>query len=304
MTDSTIRSMTGFGRSVKENGVVSIEVEVKSFNHRFLDISIKLPREYSRFEHELRDLISSALPRGRVEVFISRKILQRSKEGVKFDREMFKHLFEVYFEQARKEAGLQNLADEIVFREHAMFEVLRRSDVLGIEEGTIDENFERDCLLATIREALASLCEMRAREGVKLCSDIGERLQTLCAIRERIESSSSNTQQAIRERMLSRLSRVSPDIKIDETRLAQEVALLCDRVDFTEELVRLGSHLCHFKSAMNDLQGGRKLDFLTQEIGREFNTIGSKAQDALVQTLVIDAKQELEKIREQIQNLE
>jgi uncharacterized protein (TIGR00255 family) len=185
-----------------------------------------------------------------------------------------------------------------------LFEVLSRREVLGPCEESEGGKEERGALLKATEDAIAALLRMREAEGAKIARDVLARLKVLDGIRGRILAITERTAAAVRSRLIDRLSRVSGDINIDQNRVASEVVFLVDRADVTEELVRLASHLEQFQETLGKPPNGRKLDFIVQEMGREINTIGSKAQDAEIQRLVVDAKVELEKIREQLQNVE
>jgi uncharacterized protein (TIGR00255 family) len=182
--------------------------------------------------------------------------------------------------------------------------VLSRPEVLEVQEGARNASRERAALLQACREALQVLRRMREREGAHLGRDVLKRMQKLASIRGAIGSLVSRRPEATRDRLLSAIKRLGAEVSLDENRLHTEVALLVDRSDVTEELVRLDSHLEHFEALLRTPPAGKKLDFMVQELLREFNTIGSKAQEPGVHAQVVEAKSELEKIREQIQNVE
>lgn len=290
-------SMTGFGKASVQNSKLHIGVELKSYNHRFLDIALKLPRAYNQFEFELRDLISSTLGRGRVELLVVREAVI-PPQAVQFDRDLFK----TYWNIARKVLREADVTGKEHFAALAL-DLMSRKEVLGIREENFLGDAERGLLLGALKKALGILVKMRDREGARLGQEISGRFARIKKLREQISKAGQRTVENERERIQNRIKKFTPEVTLDPARLAAEVALLIDRTDITEELVRLDSHFKESSLALAQSGTGRKLDFIIQELGREFNTIGSKAQDADVQRSVIEAKVELEKIREQVQNL-
>lgn len=292
-------SMTGFGRCVRQEGGVALEIEVRSVNHRFLDLTIKTPRAYNQYDTEIRKVISDQLGRGRVEVFVTRRTTDAAAHSVSFNREMFTRLQQVYSEALGADVSAESKVT-------VALDILARREVLDISDDSASGGEgEKKLLLETLTLALTELQSMRSAEGQNLKSDLLKRLDSLKSLHARLEESVQKTPIDYRERLNQRLQRLAPDVVVDPSRLAAEVALMCDRIDTTEELVRLTSHFEQVAQALNGGSGsGRRLDFLIQEMGREFNTITSKAQDAAVQHLVIDAKAELERMKEQVQNVE
>lgn len=293
------RSMTGFGAGRAANKTVQVDVEIKTANSRFLDLTMKLPRLYTPFENELREILGSTVQRGRVDVVVSRSERERSAGAVEFHGELFDAAFEVYL-RVLKRSG----CDTAEARAGAVRDILTRREVLGISEESGNPDRERELVVAAFRKALAGLVSMREREGVRLAGDLTSRLERLVKLRGSIGARAALAPAAAQERLTARLKKLAPAVQVDPDRLAAEVALIADRLDVTEELVRLDSHFEQFRAALQTPSTGRKLDFLLQELGREFNTIGSKAQDGAVQAEVVEAKTEMERIREQVQNLE
>jgi uncharacterized protein (TIGR00255 family) len=293
MMSKPLLSMTGFGRSVRQAEGVTIEVEIRCVNHRFLDLNIKLPKLYTCYEVEVRKQLSEALSRGRVDLAVVRRATDNKLLSVQFNRDLYEKLLLVYADLVPNN------------KERAQFDILSRHEVLDIVEDSALPANESVLLYESISEALVQVQQMRIKEGQVINNDLISRLQQLEALRSQIEIISVKSPQEYRDKLSQRVQRLAPEVVLDPARLAAEVALMCERIDVTEELVRLGSHFAQFRQTISDTQGaGRKLDFLTQEIGREFNTITSKAQDASIQHLVIEAKSQLEKIKEQIQNVE
>lgn len=291
--------MTGFGSATGGDRSVRVEVEIKTANSRFLDVTIKAPRLYAPFENELREIIASTVERGRVEVLIGRSEPSGGAKRLSFNRDLFDATLAVYLQQFRA-AGV----DSVEARADAIRDVLGRHEVLELAESDVRVTRERTVLLGVLRGALEELHAMRRSEGALLVADLEERLKRLVAVRRSIERHAAAAPAAARARLAARIERLAPTVKVDPERLAAEVAILADRVDVTEELVRLESHIAQFQKALGAPLAGKKLDFLLQEFGREFNTIGSKAQDASIQAIVVEAKAEMEKMREQVQNLE
>ncbi|RMG44529.1 MAG: YicC family protein [Candidatus Dadabacteria bacterium] len=288
--------MTGFGKAVGENDLVILTVEIKSVNSRFLDSSFKLPREYNQFEADLRDLISQSIQRGRVDVYVNRQPKKDADLYVYFNRKAFDAYWEIY----------GNLADELSCdgRTVMLCDVLGRREVLTATEIPGDPESEKGILMSTVSEALDKLTVMRAREGLKLSKDLIKRFEALSGHSEKIAELTNDVTFALKDKLLQRLTKLSLAADPEPGRLEQELAFVVDKLDITEELVRLRSHIQELNATIKASPGGRKLEFLTQECLRELNTIGSKAQNAKVQSIVVDAKCVLEKIREQVQNIE
>jgi len=294
-----LKSMTGFARVSFGDPSVEIDVEVRSVNHRFLEVMLKAPRCYSGVERDVKAAIQQLHKRGRIEVNVSRR--PRADSPASLDD--FSAAFDASvkrFSAACKRYGaagdgLGDFIGQLVLRESS-------GDVEGVEPGEA----ELGHLIRLVSEASQALAVMRESEGAGLATDIKQRLDTIESLRGEIGRQMDGAPKRLRSRMEERLKAVAPDIQADPERLALEVAILADRVDVSEELSRLDIHLAQFRQALlGSADGvGRKLDFMTQEVGRELNTIGSKAQDAKVQGLVVEAKAELERIREQVQNVE
>ena len=294
-----IKSMTGFARVSFGDPSVELHVEIRSVNSRFLEVLFKAPRCFSSLERDVRTVIQQLHKRGRIEVSVSR----RSRADSPASADQFSPAFDgavKRFSAACKLYGargdhLAHFLSEMVLRESA-------GDVENVEP----TEEEAGHLLRIISEASQALAVMRENEGLGLGQEIAQRLALIEGITKDIAQHMDGSPKRLRERMEERLALIAPEVKLDAERLALEVALLADRVDVTEEISRLDIHAQQFRQMLAGSPDGvgRKLDFMTQEIGRELNTIGSKAQDARVQGLVVDAKAELERIREQVQNVE
>lgn len=294
----SVRSMTGFSRVSFGGHGVELDVEVRSVNHRYLDVVVKGPRCYASFERDIKNTLQKLHKRGRIEVSIVRRGVLDGVETEVLPASVDR-LVRLYGAACRRYGvstdSLGAFIGQVLLREGT-----------ALDEGSEIAEEEVGVLLRVIEEASDALAVMREREGDGLVADISKRLAAIEGYVTAVERSKGASQSKLRERLLERIGAVAPELKIDEQRFAAEVAFLCDRADVTEEIARIGIHLTGFKAALKgDVEGiGRKLDFLTQELAREFNTIGSKAQDAEIQGLVVDAKAELERVREQVQNIE
>ena len=291
-------SMTGFSRGSKAAEGTIIEVDLRSVNARYLELTCKLPRIYQPFEGELRAKVSERIRRGRVDLLVTRIVSpQKTFESVGRSETvapLVKSYLGLCSEFGASKEGLSHFIADVM---------LRRDLVASAEESNVPES-EKNALLSAVSDAVTGLVQMRSEEGRALGSEIRKHLEQLSELHSRIESQVSNAPAEVKARLLSRLAKLAPEVTLDPTRLAQEAALLADRSDVTEEVVRLKSHFEQLSSALAGEGEGKRLDFLLQECFREFNTIGSKAQSASVQALIVDAKVILEKVREQVQNLE
>jgi uncharacterized protein (TIGR00255 family) len=291
-----IKSMTGFGRGEWQGLGKRVGVEVKSFNHRYLDIFPHLPRRLNPLEAQVRNLIKQRVSRGRIEVSVQIDDFSPGEQKLELDLALARD-----YHLALK--GLQEglgIPGEIRLETLANFR-----DIFTRKEVETDLEEEWASLQEALEEALTSLEQMRRDEGLTLREDFLSRLKALGEMVQEIEEKAPLTLRACRDRLAERVQELSGGIPIDEGRLAQEVAYLAERSDIAEELVRIRSHLSQFREMLDHSDPvGRKLEFLLQEINREANTIGSKASDAGIAQEAIAIKSELEKIREQVQNVE
>lgn len=292
-----VNSMTGYGRSEKENTIQKIVVEMKGVNHRYCDISIKMPKKMNMFEEKMKKLIKKKINRGRVEVFV---FLDEQK-GDDFN---VKPNFAVLDQYA---SALADIKDKYsLARDFDLNLLTRFQDVFTVEYKEVDEEEVWNLLESTMNESLESLLDMRKIEGQKLYEDIISRIETVRGIIVLLEKRAPEIVELHKTKMRERIDELLHDsIELDEVRLAQEVAYFSDKTNITEELVRLDSHLDQLKHIFEEKSSiGRKLDFLLQEVNREINTIGSKSPDIDISNFVIEMKSEFEKVREQIQNIE
>lgn len=289
--------MTGYGRADVMGERIALSVEARALNHRYLDLTIRLPRPLTQFESEVRKLLQGEIQRGRIEVTVSLRRREPGPGEIKVNQP----LALAYVESLRKLASDCRLDAEI-----PVSVLLQCPGVLGVEESESVSPEEGWAVLEpAVAQTLKALMTQRENEGAALAHELGEILdtleETLATLTDRLKSGAS----ARHERLRERVKKLLHDLPLDEGRLAMEVALLADRADVTEELARLRAHMGQFRQSLSSRGPvGRSLDFLIQEMNREVNTIGSKADDLPVTQAVIQAKGLLEKLREQVQNLE
>ncbi len=290
-------SMTGFGRGEYKDDNYHFLVECKTINHKYADINIRLPRKLSFLEDKARILIKDYIKRGRVDLYIKLDLLGSEDVNLKFDEELATQYMSI----------LKQIKDKFdVVDDISVMNIAKFPDVIKTEEKEDDEDKLWSMLKVALENALLKLKEMRSEEGRKLAMDIQNRCDLLKNYIEDIEKYSYNVVIDYKEKLKNRISDIleNPSI-IDENRLAQEVAIYADKSSITEEIVRFKSHIEQLKNTVVKNESiGRKIDFLIQEMNRETNTIGSKSSDLNITNLVVEVKSELEKIREQIQNIE
>lgn len=290
-----LRSMTGYGRAVASVGDRTATVEVRSVNHRYLDLVVRLPRSLGGLEERVRSTVQQRFERGRIEIAVTVEEHGAADRRVEIDRGLLLAL-RAALEEARAALGTA----EPVTLSH----VLSVPEVLRVEEPAPDLDAWWGVVSQALGQALESVVAMRAREGQALAADILHRLGRLEELAQQVRERAPAVVQEAEARLSQRLAELLPQ-GVDPQRLAQEVAIMADRCDISEELARIGSHLRQLRDLAADAApAGRKMDFLLQELNREWNTIGSKAADARISQWVVEAKAELEKIREQVQNIE
>ena len=291
-----VRSMTGYGRETAESVQWKVTVEMKSVNNRFLDITVKMPKQYNPLEDLIKKEISAVLNRGHVDAYITVEEVGERKQSIAVDMDLALD----YCRAMKEIAEATGLPYQIDITDVASYYGVLTAQK---EESDLDELWET--MRVAVKGSLMQLFDMRVTEGSKLAVDIESRLDILAGIREKILVRSPLVVADYREKLSQRIQDVLGDIEIDQDKLLNEVAFFADKADIAEELTRLQSHFEQFRdNLVKDEPVGRKLDFILQEINREINTIGSKANDTEISHLVIEAKGELEKIREQVQNFE
>lgn len=291
-----MKSMTGYGRARETTDLREIVVEVRAVNHRYLDVNVKAPRGYGFLEDALKKMASNKISRGKVDVYVSVTDLSARETTITLNEELAKSYFNALVE-LRDEL---HLTDDI-----SVMNVARMPDVLVSQRVDVDADALTNEVGKIFDSAVEQFDKMRETEGKKLAQDVSNRMQTILDIVEQIEIRSPERVQAYREKLEKRMNEILADLTIDPQRILLEAAIFADKTAVDEETVRLRSHLDQLESMLNEQNPvGRKLDFLVQEMNREANTIGSKANDSILANYVISLKAEIEKIREQIQNIE
>ena len=289
--------MTGYGRAVETLRGREFTVEIRSVNNRYLDCTVKLPRSVSFAEDDIKQAVKQAISRGKVDVSVS----IRAEEGVDARITLNKPVLEQYLTLMQQVAQeYDGVADDI-----SVTALTRMPDVFTVEKPEVDEEALKQDLMSVTAKAIAGYNAMRETEGQALNADLRSRGNTILNLVSVVEEGSGRTVEDYRSRLEAKLREVLANTSIDESRILTEAAIFADKVAVDEETVRLRSHIQQYRQILES-EGpvGRKLDFLTQELNRETNTIGSKCQDLAITRLVVDMKAEIEKIREQIQNIE
>ncbi len=291
-----IKSMTGFGRAVAETDGYVITVEIKSVNHRYFEFSSRIPRQYGFLDDKLKSYINSRVSRGKVECYVSIDALNTEAAQVVVNNT----LASAYVSALKELSKSYDLKEDF-----GASTVARFQDVLVVKKADEDEEKIWSYVKSVTDTALDKFIAMRTVEGAKMKNDISSRADYILSCVEYIEKRSPETVKEYNDKLVERVHDLIGDVSLDEGRVIQEVAIYADKVAVAEETVRLRSHLDQLKAFINaDEPVGRKMDFLVQEINRETNTIGSKANDVDIARKVVDIKAEVEKIREQIQNIE
>ena len=291
-----IRSMTGYGNAVGESGGLGLTIEVRSVNNRYLDCNIRIPRVYTSMEDALKEVVGRHVSRGKVDVYVTIDSSGADDLTVEVNRPVT----DAYVTAMRSLSETYGIPLALTAMDLARFQ-----DVLSVRKKETDTDSLSAELCRIMEEAMVSYDLMRRTEGRKLHDDIALRLTEIERLTDLAEARSPETVKAYREKLLARMREVLESTDIEESRILTEAAIFADRVAVNEEIVRLRSHIDQLRSMLDsDGPVGRKMDFLVQEMNREANTLGSKGNDGEVARIVIDIKAEIEKIREQIQNIE
>lgn len=291
-----LKSMTGFGRAEVMDSDKKITVELKSVNHRYLDMNVKMPKKFSFFEAAIRNVLKKYIQRGKVDVFISYEDYTENRVALRYNKELAGEYLR-YLNAMAEDFQLKNDVSASVLSHYP--------EVLVMEEEPVDENEIWTSLEQVLTEAAVQFVTSRETEGQNLKIDLFGKLQALDQKVDQIEARGPEILRAYRERLMQKMREFLEDTQIEESRIAAEVILFADKICTDEETVRLHSHIKNMKEVLESGNGiGRKLDFIAQEMNREANTILSKANDLEVSNIAIDLKTEIEKIREQIQNIE
>ncbi|SHH17164.1 YicC/YloC family endoribonuclease [Clostridium grantii] len=290
-------SMTGFGRAISlEESTRGFTIEMKSVNHRYLDINIKMPRNYLQIENKIRGLVKAKLKRGKIDIFISQNSYGKDDYQVSFNKDLADNYMKCLTEIKNNYDVVDNISVALISK---------FPDVVVIEKKEEDINHVWDELSQLVNEAIENLSNMRMIEGEKLKLDIINKCDLIMNIVSQIEEKSFLVVMDYKKKLEERISELMDKSDIDEYRIANEIAIFADKASIDEELVRLKSHISQIKGTFTELEPvGRKLDFIIQEMNREANTIASKSSDLETVNLTIELKSLIEKIREQVQNIE
>ncbi len=291
-----LKSMTGFGRCEIAGVDRKITVEMKAVNHRYCDISIKMPKKLSFFEAGIRNVLKKYIGRGKIDIYITYEDYTENNVCVKYNADLAKEYY-ADLEKMSKEFGIEN--------DIRVSALSRYPEVFTLEEQTIDEKELWALVEEAVNTAAARFVETRITEGEHLKQDIVAKLDSMLRLVEFIETRSPEIVAEYRNKLMAKVSELLGDTKVEESILVTEVTVFADKICVDEETVRLRAHIINMKEALNESDNvGRKLDFIAQEMNREANTILSKANDLEVTNKAIDLKTEIEKVREQIQNIE
>ncbi|MDD3224008.1 MAG: YicC family protein [Clostridium sp.] len=292
-----INSMTGYGRAFCEGNKMSFTVEVRSVNHRYLDLNIKMPRSLLGLEDRIRKMVRGKINRGKVDIYIIQTVLETENSKAILN----KNLCDSYIKCLNEIKETYNIQDNV-----SLSLISKFPDIITVQEKEDDVEQIWNILKQPINDALDKLIEMRQKEGIELKKDIEKKSNAIKALVDEIEGKSQTVVENYRTKLNERISELLKDKSlIDENRIAMEVAIFSDKACIDEEIVRLKSHIIQLNECLNSSKPiGRKVDFIVQEMNRETNTIASKSSDIKIVQCVLDIKNEIEKIREQIQNIE
>ena len=291
-----IKSMTGFGSAKGTAGELEISVELKSVNNRYLDVSVRMPRSFLFAEEAVKAAVGRHISRGKVDVFISVDSSNADTMNVRINEALLRGYVEA-IRHIAEEYGLENDLSAV--------SASRFPDILSVEKKEMDAEAISVGIVAVTESALRDYDAMRQREGEKLCADVLDKLSEIEELVSAIEQDAPKTVEAYRTRLREKMTELLSTAGVDENRILAEAAIYADRIAVDEETVRLRSHMSQLRTMLSGASPiGRKIDFLIQEFNREANTIGSKCQNSDIAHLVVDLKSEIEKIREQIQNIE
>ena len=291
-----IKSMTGFGKGEYEKDGIYASVELKSVNHRYFEFNCRVPRAYQFLEEKLKSFVFKEVSRGKIDAYVTLRLGDAEKVEISVN-----HSFaDPYFEALKELKKTYSLAGEI-----SIDSVISNPDIFTVTNEQADEELVWEYVKAAAADALDMFVTMREKEGKKLADDVRNKIDNIRASVEFVEKESPNTVKAYRERIELKMRELLEDKQIDEQRLLTETAVFADKTAVDEETVRLRSHMAQVLEMLESPEPvGRKLDFMVQEMNREANTIGSKSQNLEIARTVVDIKSEIEKIREQIQNIE
>ncbi|MCG7312139.1 YicC family protein [Priestia flexa] len=290
-----IRSMTGFGRGRADNEVQAVTVEMKSVNHRFCEITVRMPRQLMEIEDKIKKIIQTYIKRGRVEVFVTISGEGLAKKTLQTDWELLGEYMKAFQEISER----HQLSKSVEIQD-----ILHMPDVMTTSEEEVDQTSIHQLVFTAVEQAVGQLLTMREKEGQELYQDLVQHLTNIQQLRDEVESLAPTVSEQYEDRLRKRLTDYLEGA-IDEQRVLAEVAIFAEKADVNEELTRIHSHLTQFFQTIDTTDViGRKLDFLVQELNREMNTIGAKANNGKIAQCVIDMKTQLERLKEQVQNIE
>ncbi len=291
-----LRSMTGFGRSTQNVGGYDILVEIRAVNHRYFEFSSRITRAYAYLEDKVKSYVSSQVSRGKIEVSVFITQVEATDTVVQINSALGMQ----YVNALREFSAQAGITDDV-----SASSISRFGDIFIVRKEVEDEDAVWENVKPVLEQAVENFCNMRVLEGKKLANDISSRLEYIENRVAEVEKLSPASVEKYRERLTAKLNEVLGNQNIDEYRILTEAAIFSEKIAVDEETVRLRSHIDHFRGFINQSEPiGRKLDFVIQEMNRETNTIGSKCQEIEISKIVVDIKSEIEKIREQIQNIE
>lgn len=291
-----LNSMTGYGRYEQIDESRKIVIDIRSVNHRYSDVTVKLPRAYGYLEDKIREYVLSNISRGKVDVFVYIENYTSDDKAVVLDETLCMNYYAL-LKEIKEKCGIKT--------EISVSDMTRFSDIFITKQQEEDKEQVWQLILSCLEPAMQDFLAMRRREGERLLRDLKEKAERISTLTMRVEELSPKVVKEYAERLSERMKELLGEFKADEGRLLTEVGIMADRVCINEELVRLKSHFVELDEILSQEEPvGRKLDFLVQELNRETNTIGSKANDKDITKLVVEMKSEIEKLREQIQNVE
>lgn len=294
-----IKSMTGFGKSHFQDENLNFNIEIKTVNSRYLDINVKMPNQLNFLEDKIKTIIKSYVNRGRVDIFIKSDFRNIGKSNIVVDLDSAKKMYD----SLRLISDYLSLSNEK--SEPNLSEILKNEDILTYESQDLDEEYLLNIVKDTIEIALSDVLRMRRFEGENLYKDLNSNIEKLNVYVDEVNRNISGIKEELREKIYKNISEILEKNIIDVDRLANEIVYYADKVDINEEITRLYSHIAHFKKMLESSDTvGKKLDFITQELLRETNTIASKSSKIEIINLVIEMKTIIEKIKEQVQNIE
>ena len=301
-----IKSMTGFGRGQFGDDVRTVTVEIRAVNHRFCDIYVKMPRKYAFAEEKLKAEVKKQLSRGKIEINVSVDVFGASESDVRLDKDLARKYY-FALEELRSELGEEDVNFNLEAGKIDLSLIAKMPDV--IKSAPAEENEEEilNCIMKATNLALADIISMRETEGAKLAEDLLARADIVDDLKSRIETRAPQLEKEYADKFRERIKELLDGVaELPEERVALEAAVFADKANITEELVRLGSHTSQLRSFIKSDEEavGKKIDFLIQEMNREANTIGSKSNDRDITNMMLELKAEIEKIREQVQNIE